>query len=103
MSDARRIGELSEQLARLQRRASRQKGSISRNSDAWQRWSGTIDEIATIVDQLAATPASDVENLATKFRAILWLIETNESLLDSGDLRRLRRFGRDLSASHRPG
>jgi hypothetical protein len=26
----------------------------------------------------------------------LWLIEVNESVLDSGDLRRLRRFGREL-------
>jgi hypothetical protein len=40
---------------------------------------------------------ADIGSLAAKFSAIVWLIESNDSLLDAGDLRRLRRFGRDLS------
>jgi hypothetical protein len=57
-----------------------------------------MDEIASLTQRLVASPALDLDGLAVKFSAILWLIEVNESLLDSGDLRRLRRFGRDLSA-----
>ena len=64
--------------------------------DAWQTWSSTMDEIATLIEQMAASPAPDASSLAVKFDAILWQIEINESLLDRGDLRRLRRFGRDL-------
>ena len=56
-----------------------------------------MDEIAGLTQRLVASPAPDLERLAAKFSAILRLIEFNESLLDSGDLRRLRRFGRDLS------
>jgi hypothetical protein len=101
VADDARIGELGEQLARLQRRATRQKREISRKPDAWQRWSDTMSEIVTLIDHLVTIPASNVGSLEIKFRAILWLIETDESVLDSGDLRRLRRFGRDLSTSHR--
>jgi hypothetical protein len=36
------------------------------------------------------------EDLATKFGAILWVIEINESLLDRSDLLRLKAFGRQL-------
>lgn len=56
-----------------------------------------MDEIAGLTQRLVARPVDDPESLTTKFTAILWLIEVNESLLDAGDLRRLRRFGRDLS------
>ncbi|OJX46527.1 MAG: hypothetical protein BGO81_03985 [Devosia sp. 66-22] len=56
-----------------------------------------MDEIATLTLRFVARPADDLGGLAAKFDAILWLIGVNESLLDSGDLRRLRRFGRDLS------
>jgi hypothetical protein len=55
-----------------------------------------MEEIASLTVLLVARPADDLENLTAKFKAILWLIEINESLLDSGDLKRLRRFGRDL-------
>jgi hypothetical protein len=43
---------------------------------------------------MAASPAPHVSSLAAKFNAILWQIEINQGLLDRGDLRRLRRFGR---------
>ena len=56
-----------------------------------------MDEVAGLTQRLVASPAPDLERLAAKFSAILWLIEVNDSLLDGGDLRRLRRFGRDLS------
>ena len=46
---------------------------------------------------LGTAPAPDLASLAAKFRAILWLIEVNGSLLDQSDLARLRRFGRELS------
>jgi hypothetical protein len=90
-------GALTEELARLRRRAARQKRNIASSPEAWQKWSATMDEIAGLTQRLVASPAPDLESLAVKFSAILWLIEINESLLDSGDLRRLRRFGRDLS------
>jgi hypothetical protein len=90
------IGELDRELSRLRRRAARQRQSIETSSQAWQQWSSTMDEIASIIEQLVASPAPNVESIATKFHAILWLIEVNESLLDTGDIRRLRRFGRDL-------
>lgn len=57
-----------------------------------------MDEIASLTQRLVARPADDLESLAAKFEAILWLIEINGSLLDSSDLRRLRRFGRDLTS-----
>jgi hypothetical protein len=91
------ISELGNELARLRRRAARQKRNISRNSDDWQRWSSTVDEIAALTERLVASPAANIDSLAVKFRAILWLIEVNDSLLDHGDLRRLRRFNRDLA------
>ncbi|MBL8599947.1 MAG: hypothetical protein JNL14_19595 [Devosia sp.] len=90
-------GGLTQELARLRRRAARQKRKISSGPDAWHAWSATMDEIAILTQGLVARPANNLESLAAKFKAILWLIEINESLLDSGDLKRLRRFGRDLS------
>ena len=91
-----RMTELDAELSRLRRRAAKQKRAIGTHPDAWQTWSSTMDEIATLIDQMVASPAPDVSSLAAKFDAILWQIEINESLLDQGDLRRLRRFGRDL-------
>ena len=88
---------LVQELSRLRRRAARQKRSIASGSDDWRKWSATMDEIASLTRRLVARPADDLESLAAKFTAILWLIEVNESLLDSEDLRRLRRFGRDLA------
>jgi hypothetical protein len=55
-----------------------------------------MEEIARLMQRLVGSPAPDSASLAAKFRAIMWLIEVNESLLDTGDLRRLRRFGREL-------
>ena len=89
--------DLTRELARLRRRAGRQKRTIRSGPDAWRQWSTTMDQIASVTQQLVARPADDLETLAAKFKAILWLIEVNESLLDRGDLQRLRRFGRDLA------
>jgi hypothetical protein len=91
-------GELAQELGRLRRRAARQKRRIKSSQEDWRKWSVTMEEIAVLTQQLVVRPADDLDDLAAKFNAILWLIEVNESLLDSGDLRRLRRFGRDLSA-----
>jgi hypothetical protein len=90
-------GILVRELARLRRRAVRQKRSIKSKPEAWRDWSATIDEIAAVTQRLVVPRSDDLDDLAAKFDAILWLIEFNESLLDSDDLRRLRRFGRDLS------
>lgn len=90
-------GTLVRELARLRRRAARQKRKITSEPDAWRVWSATMEEIASLIVLLVARPADDLDSLAAKFDAILWLIKVNESLLDTGDLRRLRRFGRDLS------
>jgi hypothetical protein len=91
-----RMTELAGELSRLRRRAAWQKRGIATRPDAWRRWSSTMEEIATLIDRMVASPAPDASSLAAKFDAILWQIETNESLLDRGDLRRLRRFRRDL-------
>jgi hypothetical protein len=91
-----RMTELEAELSRLRRRAARQRRAIGTRPDAWQTWSSTMDEIATLIDRMVASRALDAPSLAAKFDAILWQIETNESLLDRGDLRRLRRFRRDL-------
>ncbi len=91
------IGDVSRDLSRLRRRAARQKRGVQKSSDGWQRWSTTMDEIAVLTQRLVASPAPDIASLAAKFRAVLWLIEVNESLLDHSDLARLRRFGRELS------
>ncbi len=93
------IDELDREVSRLRRRAARQKRSIATDAEAWRRWSDTMDEIAALTDLLVASPAANIDSLAVKFRAIRWLIEVNESLLDHGDLRRLRRLGRELNAS----
>lgn len=90
-------GAVARELSRLRRRAARQKRRINVTADGWRQWSATMDEIAGLTARLVDSPAPDLQSLAAKFRAILWLIEFNESLLDSDDLRRLRRFGRDLS------
>ena len=92
------VGDLKRELTRLRRRAARQKRQIKSHPEAWQQWSATMDEIATLTERLIARPAGDLESLAVKFDVILWLIKVNESLLDRSDLRRLRRFGRDLSS-----
>jgi hypothetical protein len=91
------VSALERELSRLRRRAARQKRNIRSSPDAWRDWSATMDEIAGLTQRLVASPAPDLGSLAAKFSAILWLIEVNESLLDSGDLRRLRRFGRNLT------
>jgi hypothetical protein len=91
------FGDLAQELARLRRRAGRQKLRLNRGQGAHLDWSGTMDEIAGLTQRLVTGPADDLDNLALKFKSVLWLIEVNESLLDDGDLRRLRRFGRDLA------
>jgi hypothetical protein len=91
------IGSIGRDLTRLRRRAARRKRNIEESADGWQQWSTTMDEIAALTQRLVASPAADAKDLEAKFRAILWLIEVNESLLDSGDLGRLRRFGRELN------
>lgn len=94
-SDAE-IEVLNRDLSRLRRRAARQRRQIKAGVDRWQQWSGTMDEIASLTQRLVTSSAAGPATLAAKFRAILWLIEVNESVLDTGDLRRLRRFGREL-------
>jgi hypothetical protein len=91
-----RLAELNEELSRLRRRAARQKRNIAVSTDAWQVWSDTIDEALRLVSRMAAAPVSDPVDLSKKFRAILWAIETNDSLVDDADRRLLRAFDRDL-------
>ena len=88
---------LARELARLPRRAARQKRKIESGSDSWQEWSATMEEIVSPIQRLVVRPADHLESLAAKFKAILWLIEVDESLLDNDDLGRLGRFGRDLA------
>lgn len=88
---------LASELGRLRRRAVRQRRHSGSGPEAWQDWSATMQEVTTLTQRLLARPANDLGSLSAKFDVILWLIEVNESLLDRTDLRRLRRFGRDLS------
>ena len=90
------IQELDQELGRLRRRAGRQKGRITASTEAWQQWSSTMDEALRVVAQLVTAATVDMEDLSVKFGAILWAIETNESLLDAADLRRLKAFHREL-------
>ena len=53
-------------------------------------------EALHLVAKIAAAPVSDLEGFSRKFSAILWAMETNDSLLDTSDLRRLRAFGREI-------
>ena len=91
------VGALDAKLSRLQRRAARQRRKIAASKEAWQAWSATMDEVADLTQRLVTFPTLDLGALATKFSAILWLIEANGSVLDSADLRRLRRFRRELT------
>lgn len=90
------IEALKQDLVRLRRRAARHKRNIEASADGWRQWSTTMDEIVALTERLLASSAADLATITAKFRAILWLIEVNETLLDTGDLRRLRRFGREL-------
>jgi hypothetical protein len=90
------IREWADELSRLRRRAGRLKRGRGSSPPAWQRWSDEMEQAAHVVEQMARSIAPDISSLAMKFGAILWMIEADESLLDEGDLRRLRRFGRDL-------
>ena len=90
------ISELDAELSRLRRRAARLKPKIGTGPAAWQKWSDTMDEIASVIEMMVGSPAPHIADLALQFRAILWQIETDQSLLDRGDARRLRRFRRNL-------
>ncbi|MBN9345475.1 MAG: hypothetical protein J0I48_04605 [Devosia sp.] len=92
----RSIVELADDFERLRRRAVRQKRRVDESFEAWQRWSLTMDEAMAIVAVIASTPALTLDDLATKFAAILRAIEFNISIVDVEDFRHLRRFGRDL-------
>lgn len=93
---ASEIAQLDADLSHLRRRAARLKRKIGSSSGAWQKWSSTGDEIAGTIESMVAARAHDVADLALQFQAILWQIETNNSLMDQGDARRLRRFRRNL-------
>jgi hypothetical protein len=94
--EASEIAQLAPDLSRLRRRSARLKLKIRSSPAAWQTWSSTVDEIAGIIETMVAAPAHDVADLALQFRAVLGQIETNDSLMDQGDARRLRRFRRNL-------
>lgn len=89
------------ELGRLIRRAGRQRRQIPRmpqSSEARAGWSATIDEGLTLVSRIERAPANDLADLAVKFRAILWRIQTDEGVvLDEGLQHSLRRFGRQLA------
>lgn len=87
---------LNVELSRLRRRAARWKPRAGSSTTDWQAWSDTIDEIAGVIEKMVAAPDPDLPDLSLQFRAILWQIEINESLLDRGDARRLKLFRRNL-------
>ena len=90
------VTTLGEEFDRLRRRAARQKRLASGGSLGWQRWSSTIDAGLRVATNLTRLPAQNIDQLVTVFDAVLWAIDTNESLLDMADRRLLRRFGREL-------
>lgn len=79
------LGMLDAELRRLTRRADRQRRQIEQGTEAWQRWSSTIDEGLGVVTSIERAPVDNLVGLATKFRAILWRIRTDEGvILDEG-------------------
>ena len=64
-------GALVRELARLRRRAARQKRNIKSGPEAWREWSATMDEIGIRTQRLVARPPDDLQSLAAKFDAIL--------------------------------
>ena len=97
------LAVLDAELRRLTRRADRQRQQIKQGTEAWQRWSATIDEGLRIVGRIERAPITDMVRLTTKFRAILWRIHVDENVIMDEDVRRtLMRFGRQLAQfSHR--
>ena len=93
------LADLETELRRLTRRADRQKRRIKLSTEAWQRWSATIQEGLGIVGRIERAPIRDMVGLTTKFRAILWRIQVDEDvILDEAVRRALKRFGRDVAA-----
>jgi hypothetical protein len=66
---------------------------------AWQRWSTATNEALDLANRIRRTEAIDVEDLAIKFEALLWLHFHHEMALsiDPVQLRQLRDFGRELA------
>ena len=91
-----------DQLLLARRRAARIKSKIGRDERAWVRWSAAMEEAAQIALGIVSTPAVSIEDLAIKFRTILWTIEANESLLDRRDARWLKAFEKELLRLARP-
>ena len=95
--EASEDAQLDADLSRLRRRAAPLKSEAATSPAAWRKWSITMEEIAGIIEAMVAAPAPDIADLARQFRAILWQIEINDSLLDHGDARRLKLFRRNLN------
>ena len=48
------------------------------------------------MSRISATPTADIGGVAIKLGAILWAIEINDSLVDTGDLRRVKALDREI-------
>ena len=86
------------ELRRLTRRASRQRQQMRLDTEAWRRWSATIDEGFNIIGRIDHAPARDLAGLSVKFRAILWRVRIDEDvIMDEAVRRALDGFGRQLT------
>jgi hypothetical protein len=65
----------------------------------WQVWSAATNESLDLAERIRRTEAIDIEDLALKFGALLWLHYHDQMALstDPVQLRQLRAFGRELA------
>lgn len=87
----RELDRLRRRAARLQRRATTARVDATGDppafgSDEWQAWSETIDDALIVVDEIAGTPARDLDGLRVKYRALLWRLTHDDGLLDASRL-----------------
>ena len=49
---------------------------------AWTAWSGTADTLADLVAEIISQPARTLPEVAVKFDALLWLLLSDEAVVD---------------------
>ena len=53
-----------------------------RYHSAWTAWSGTADTLADLVAEIISQPARTLPEVAVKFDALLWLLLSDEAVVD---------------------
>lgn len=66
------------------------------SADTYQAWSDTVDEALEIAEAMSRQQARNLAEVAMQFEAAWWWIVEDDSVLDAGMRRWLRRFRRSL-------